>query len=257
MCSQINFIAYFCIIISCKMKIKQIFTFILTVFISMATKADEVPTISPSAVFTASDGTEEETSSFEGSAPVVGKFYANVENQGDYAAHFEWRITKEQETEPYLVRREENMEYTFTVAGVHKIELYATFTRGTDVVEYTKEYWADANPITVSVSESKLEFPNAFSPNGDGINDVFKAKEGYKSIVEFHASIYNRWGQKLFEWSNPAEGWDGTYKGKDVKQGVYYVLVKAKGADGRKFNIRRDVNLLRGYTEETGNSGKD
>ena len=39
--------------------------------------------------------------------------------------------------------------------------------------------------------------------------------------------------------------------GKDVKQGVYFVLVKAKGADGRKFNIRKDVNLLRGYTETT------
>ena len=40
-------------------------------------------------------------------------------------------------------------------------------------------------------------------------------------------------------------------KGKDVAQGVYYVLVKAKGADGRTFNIKRDVNLLRGYTESS------
>ena len=67
--------------------------------------------------------------------------------------------------------------------------------------------------------------------------------------MEFHAYIFNRWGQKLYEWDNPANGWDGTYKGKDVKQGVYFVLVKAKGADGRIFNIKKDVNLLRGYTE--------
>ena len=93
--------------------------------------------------------------------------------------------------------------------------------------------------------------PNAFSPNGDGINDVYRAKSSYQSIVEFKATIFNRWGQKLYEWSDPAGGWDGKYKGRDVAQGVYFVMVKAKGADGRQFNIKSDVNLLRGYTEST------
>ena len=130
--------------------------------------------------------------------------------------------------------------------------LYAVFTHGNDTVAYTEEYWADAEPITVSISESKLEMPNTFTPTGDGINDIYKAKDGYQSIVEFHAYIYNRWGQKLYEWTDPSQGWDGKHNGKDVKQGVYFVLVKAKGADGRKFNIKRDVNLLRGYTETSG-----
>ena len=157
-----------------------------------------------------------------------------------------------EENDPYLIRYEENTEYTFTKAGSHKIELYATFTQGNDTVTYTQEYWADSEPIRVTISESKLEMPNAFSPNGDGINDMYKAKSGYQSLVEFHAYIFNRWGQKLYEWTNPADGWDGTYNGKDVKEGVYYVLVKAKGADGRKYNIKRDVNLLRGYDETAG-----
>lgn len=99
---------------------------------------------------------------------------------------------------------------------------------------------------TSSVKESRLVFPNAFSPNGDGINDKYQAKE-YENIKEFHAYIFNRWGQKLYEWTDPAEGWDGTYNGQDVKEGTYYVLVKAKGADGRQHNIRKDVNILRGY----------
>ena len=86
--------------------------------------------------------------------------------------------------------------------------------------------------------------------NGDGINDIYKPKEGYQNIKEFHAYIYNRWGQKLFEWSDPATGWDGTYNGKPVKEGVYFCLVKAKGADGKTYEIKRDVNLLRGYTTE-------
>lgn len=100
------------------------------------------------------------------------------------------------------------------------------------------------------VLTSTLIMPNAFSPNNDKINDVYKVKS-YQNIVEFHAYIFNRWGQKLYEWTDPADGWDGTYHGKDVKDGVYFVLVKAKGADGRTYNIRRDVNLLRGYTERT------
>jgi gliding motility-associated-like protein len=105
--------------------------------------------------------------------------------------------------------------------------------------------------IKVTISESKLTFPNAFSPNGDDKNPTFKPKE-CQSIVEFHAYIFNRWGQKLYEWTDPnADGWDGTYNGKDVREGTYFILVKAKGADGREYNIRKDVNLLRGFTEGT------
>ena len=213
--------------------------------------ADEVPTIDPQATFTTDEG-EEAGTSYSGSAPLTVVFHANAENVGVYTPHYEWRFTKEGETQPYLVRYEEETEYTFTQAGSHRIVLYATFINGTDTVAYTKDYWQDAQPITIQISESKLEMPNAFSPNGDGINDIYRAKNNYQSIVEFDAYIFNRWGQKIYEWHDPAGGWDGKFNGKDVKQGVYFVLVKAKGADGRKYNIKKDVNLLRGYTESNG-----
>ena len=213
---------------------------------------DEMPYIDPSAQFYAVDGSEDEGTSFTGSAPLRAQFFANAENTAGWDAHYEWHFTLEGEEEPYLKRFEEDTEYTFTKAGSHKVELYAVFIQGNDTVMYTEEYWETATPIRIGISESNLLFPNAFTPNGDGINDVYKAKEGWQSIVEFHAYIFNRWGQKLYEWTDPAGGWDGKYKGKDVKQGVYYVLVKARGADGRKFSIKRDVNLLRGYTEGDG-----
>lgn len=213
--------------------------------------ADEVPTIDPQATFTTDEG-EETGTSYSGSAPLTVVFHTNAENVGMYTPHYEWRFTKEGETQPYLVRYEEETEYTFTEAGSHRIVLYATFINGTDTVAYTKDYWQDAQPITIQISESKLEMPNAFSPNGDGINDIYRAKNNYQSIVEFDAYIFNRWGQKIYEWHDPAGGWDGKFNGKDVKQGVYFVLVKAKGADGRKYNIKKDVNLLRGYTESNG-----
>ncbi len=96
-----------------------------------------------------------------------------------------------------------------------------------------------------------LTFPNAFSPNCEGINDFFKPN-AFESIVDFHATIYNRWGQKIYEWNDVrGDGWDGTFNGKDVKPGVYYILVKARGADGRDFAIKKDVNLLRGYLEDS------
>lgn len=213
--------------------------------------ADEVPTIDPQATFTTDEG-EETGTSYSGSAPLTVVFHANAENVGMYTPHYEWRFTKEGETQPYLVRYEEETEYTFTEAGSHRIVLYATFINGNDTVAYTKDYWQDAQPINIQISESKLEMPNAFSPNGDGINDIYRAKNNYQSIVEFDAYIFNRWGQKIYEWHDPAGGWDGKFNGKDVKQGVYFVLVKAKGADGRKYNIKKDVNLLRGYTESNG-----
>lgn len=213
--------------------------------------ADEVPTIDPQATFTTDEG-EETGTSYSGSAPLTVVFHANAENVGMYTPHYEWRFTKEGETQPYLVRYEEDTEYTFTEAGSHRIVLYATFINGNDTVAYTKDYWQDAQPITIQISESKLEMPNAFSPNGDGINDIYRAKNNYQSIVEFDAYIFNRWGQKIYEWHDPAGGWDGKFNGKDVKQGVYFVLVKAKGADGRMYNIKKDVNLLRGYTESNG-----
>lgn len=238
------------------MRIILLFSCVATLITAINIKADtydEIPTISPTATYVTDEG-EEENSNMSGNAPLVGRFQANPQNVGEYSANYEWRFTIDGESTPYLTRYEENTEYTFTKAGTHNIVVYATFINGNDTIAYTQEYWDEIGPMRVTISESKLEMPNAFSPNGDGINDIYKAKDGYQSIIEFHAYIFNRWGQKLYEWDDPAGGWDGKYNGKDVKQGVYFVLVKAKGADGRTFNIRRDVNLLRGYTEVSGTS---
>ena len=154
---------------------------------------DEVPTISPTATYTDINGEETESNEMSGQAPLVGRFKANPSNVEGYTATYEWRFTKEGETNPYLTRYEEETEYTFNMAGSHSIVVYATFTKGDDVIQYGQEYWDETGPMRVTISESKLEMPNAFSPNGDGINDIYKAKDGYQSIVEFHAYIFNRW----------------------------------------------------------------
>lgn len=222
---------------------------VLLAIIAHVVRAQQTPTINPVATFFTTNG-EEQSSDYQGSAPLRAKFEANIANADGWDAHFEWRFYTDQKRQtPYLARFEQNTEVTFTVAGMHYVELFATFVQGNDTVEYTQEYWKTADPIRVSIAESKLEMPNAFTPNGDGVNDVYQAKPGYQSLVEFKAYIFNRWGQKLYEWNNPALGWDGKFNGQDVKEGVYFVLVNAKGADGKVFNIKKDVNLLRSYRE--------
>ena len=172
------------------MRIILLISCVATLITAINIKADtydEIPTISPTATYVTDEG-EEENSNMSGNAPLVGRFQANPQNVGEYSANYEWRFTIDGESTPYLTRYEENTEYTFTKAGTHNIVVYATFINGNDTIAYTQEYWDEIGPMRVTISESKLEMPNAFSPNGDGINDIYKAKDGYQSIICFSIS---------------------------------------------------------------------
>ena len=212
---------------------------LLTVFAMFVSLSASAQTVEISAIYIDDNGVETETrTDFSGQAPLNVSFRANPQDMEGLDPTYEWHFRMEGEGKDMMVRYEENTDYTFTKAGKTYVTLYANL--GNEE--------RDSSRICVTISESKLLMPNAFSPNGDTHNDVYKAKE-YQSIVEFHAYIFNRWGQKLFEWTNPAEGWDGNYNGSPVKEGVYFVVVKARGADGIVYNIRKDVNLLRGFTK--------
>lgn len=171
------------------------------------------------------------------------RFRANAENTVGYTMNYQWSIHKTGDTSFNIVNYNEEFEQTFTRAGEFRVNLVYTYTDSNG-----KQTSVETDSLRFTIKESKLEFPNAFSPNGDSWNNIYKAKV-CQSIVEFRATIYNRWGQKLYSWTDPNGGWDGTFNGKPVKQGVYFVNVVAKGADGYEYHIRRDVNLLRGYTD--------
>ena len=235
------------------MKIKQLILASMAVFLPYLCHAQS---ISPSAVYTNDEGAQTEShDNIAGQAPLSVNFYANPSDMDGLDPIYEWHFRLTGEEKDLMVRYEENTDYTFTKAGTHSIVLHAIFTQGNDTIAFTQDYWDEVGPLRVTISESKLDMPNGFSPNDDGINDIYKAKEGYQSLVEFRAIIFNRWGQKIYEWTDPAGGWDGTFHGQDVKQGTYFVDVVAKGADGRRYHIRRDVNLLRGYSETGSSSG--
>ena len=230
-------------------------TFIIITLLILSVSATVCRAIpSVSIVFDAksSDDVEAtEVTTVTGSAPIEATFKMIIDDADDWTYTYEWHFchTGGNLDEPYMVRYEESPEVTFTQAGTDSIALYITFTRGTETIEYTRDYWSETQPLTVLSSESKLTMPNAFSPNGDGINDTYKPID-YQSIIEFKATIYNRWGQKIYDWDDVrSDGWNGTFHGSDVKDGVYFVVVKALGADGRRFEIKKDVNLLRKFTE--------
>jgi large repetitive protein len=89
-----------------------------------------------------------------------------------------------------------------------------------------------------------IEFPNAFTPDGDGENDYFKPA-AYDGISEYRLLIYNRWGQVVYETDNPDYGWNGKYKGRPAVQDVYAWRVNGKYRNGTPFEKAGNLTLVR------------
>jgi len=91
---------------------------------------------------------------------------------------------------------------------------------------------------------SKLIIPNVFTPNGDGVNDVFTLES--TGVTSLNAQLFDRWGLKLFEWNTVHGGWDGrTTAGGMASEGTYYYIIVATGADGQEYKLNGHLTLLR------------
>ncbi|NOX86636.1 MAG: gliding motility-associated C-terminal domain-containing protein, partial [Chlorobi bacterium] len=97
----------------------------------------------------------------------------------------------------------------------------------------SKESCQSADTVMVLWGGQPFYLPNAFTPNGDGLNDEFKPVQRYDLVRTYHLYIYNRWGQLIFETSDINTGWDGTYKGQPAEQGTYiYKIVYTAASTG-------------------------
>jgi gliding motility-associated-like protein len=96
--------------------------------------------------------------------------------------------------------------------------------------------------ISIDVTKS-IGVPSAFSPNGDGVNDVLYVR-GYR-IKAFRLRIYNRWGNLVFETDNKVKGWDGTYKGAPQVEETYAYTLEATFTDGSTIQKAGSISLLR------------
>ena len=158
------------------------------------------------------------------------KLDVKFENTTSWATQKEWDFGDKSPVELYL--EEDTVSHKYLEKGTYDAVL--TLTDDNGCID------TDTLTIEVTVEPSKLEnVPNVFTPNGDGINDVFKfSEESLKGMKEFHLTIYNRWGQKVYEVKSQDEainvGWDGkNLLGFTVSPGVYYYVITAEGKDGK------------------------
>jgi gliding motility-associated-like protein len=128
----------------------------------------------------------------------------------------------------------QDISHIYTTSGTYNVTLVVTNGACTDTLLLT----------VLAENPSFLILPNVFTPNSDGKNDEFHAE--YQSIGTFDCIIFNRWGKKMFEWTDVTKGWDGkTEGGKDASDGVYYYILSAKGIDNIAYEMHGTVTLLR------------
>jgi gliding motility-associated-like protein len=97
--------------------------------------------------------------------------------------------------------------------------------------------------VIVEVVNCDIFIPNIFSPNNDGLNDVLYVRG--EGIAQLSFVIFNRWGEKVFETSDPHHGWDGTFKGKQAETGVYVYMVNVTLENGQTVKRSGNVTLVR------------
>ena len=105
----------------------------------------------------------------------------------------------------------------------------------------------DRDTMTIFVKEcSDLIIPNAFSPNQDGVDDYFMIMNPEAIYKLSQLSIYNRWGQKVFETDDKMSlGWDGKLYGKDQEVGTYMYLIIADCGGGKQTKLKGNITLIR------------
>jgi gliding motility-associated-like protein len=87
-----------------------------------------------------------------------------------------------------------------------------------------------------------LYAPNAFSPDGDGVNDHFQIRG--QGAEEYNLEIYNRWGQMVFQSENINTRWNGEYRGKQVPIGTYVYQVKSISVSGNEVMVKDGCVVL-------------
>ncbi len=124
--------------------------------------------------------------------------------------------------------------HTFNQYGNYTVNYYFTSTHGCrDSIVY---------PIKVT-DFMTLYIPSGFSPNGDGLNDLFKAQGTF--IKSFEMSVFDRWGKLVKKMDNIDGTWDGTYHGEDAVQDTYVYKGTASDIFGRHVIFQGQVNLVR------------
>jgi gliding motility-associated-like protein len=110
-------------------------------------------------------------------------------------------------------------------------------------VSVTDSCGSVSDDIIISEKNCEPYFPNAFTPNNDGRNDLFKLLQA-TNVSEYSLTVYNRWGEKIFETNNPLQGWDGTVAGKRAQSGVFAWFSRFK-RNSQEIKMKGTILLIR------------
>jgi gliding motility-associated-like protein len=151
----------------------------------------------------------------------------------ELAVHFQWDIAGLDSS----VLPDPQFEFPNETGGLYPVQLVVQNYLGCP----------DTMTRTVEVMDEFLVFvPTAFSPDGDGRNEVLHVVGNDLGAAEFRWMIFDRWGEKIFEATDIKQGWDGTYKGRKVPPGVYPWLLRAQSAyTGLNHDLRGSVTVVR------------
>jgi gliding motility-associated-like protein len=97
--------------------------------------------------------------------------------------------------------------------------------------------------LEVICDDPYIFVPNAFTPNGDGVNDILYVYSLYADELFF--AVYNRWGEKVFETRDLQRGWDGTYKGREADPGVFDYYLEVRCFNQQVFRKKGNITLIR------------
>ncbi|MCC6280301.1 MAG: gliding motility-associated C-terminal domain-containing protein, partial [Saprospiraceae bacterium] len=138
----------------------------------------------------------------------------------------------------YATSNLQNPTFTFPDTGLMKIRLIVTHPRG---CKDSLTKYLDIRP------EIRWFMPNAFTPNGDGANDGFLGKGFLEGSTNFNMSVWNRWGEKVFETDDPTEDWNGRQMntGAFSPAGVYVYVVTFTGPRKEKMEFKGFATLIR------------
>ncbi|MDQ3102212.1 MAG: PKD domain-containing protein, partial [Bacteroidota bacterium] len=138
----------------------------------------------------------------------------------------------------------ETVQHVYTEEGTFQIELIVMNDAGcsdTATANITVTEFIEPVPEPITVLPAGI--PTAFSPNGDGMNDVFRVRGG--PFAEFDLRIYDNWGVQIFNSGEQSIGWDGSYRSKDQPGGVYIYTFKGVSMDGTVLDMAGDISIIR------------
>jgi gliding motility-associated-like protein len=121
--------------------------------------------------------------------------------------------------------------FTVDRAGIYKLTTY-------------NECGSYSDSITITNGVCNLIMPTAFTPNGDGLNDVFRVKYPF-TVKQFKMEIYNRWGEKVFESQNITDGWNGNFGNNQAIASIYVWVISFTDMSDEIHQLKGTITLIR------------